>query len=180
MKRYEWKPPDCIHSISIIRDYQSNCWLYINIFIYEIGVKHQNDHWGENRSKDGKYVENTVIHVQACRNSYCITAIGMERAFFILLVFLLKNRLMEDWLLVFFTDGARNIKNHIESVFTFRQFTIVLDWYHLKKKCRELISSSIKGSKGEKHEVMHHLLRMLWDDNADEAKSCFQGLDPRR
>jgi len=150
------------------------------ISVDDIGVKHQNDHRGEKRSKDGKYVENTVIHVQADGNSYCITAIGMERAFSILLAFLLKNGLMEGRLLVFFTDGARDIKNYIESVFSFRQFTIVLDWYHLKKKCKELISSSIKGGKEEKHEVMRHLLRMLWVGNADEARSYLQGLDPAK
>ena len=150
------------------------------ISVDDIGVKHQNDHRGGNRSKDGKYVENTVIHVQADGSSYCITAIGMERAFSILLAFLLKNGLMEDRLLVFFTDGARNIKNYIESVFAFRQFTIVLDWYHLKKKCKELISSSIKGSKEEKHEVMRHLLRMLWVGNADEAGAYLQSLDPAK
>ncbi len=147
------------------------------ISVDDIGVKHQNDHRGENRSKDGKYVENTVIHVQADGNTYFITAIGMEHAFSILLAFLLKNGLMEDRLLIFFTDGARNIKKHIESVFAFRQFIIVLDWYHLKKKCKELISSSIKGGKEEKHEVMRHLLRVLWVGNADEARSYLQGLE---
>ncbi len=150
------------------------------ISVDDIGVKHQNDHRGDNRSKDGKYVENTVIHVQADGNSYCITAIGMGHAFSILLAFLLKNGLMEDRLLVFFTDGARDIKHYIGSVFAFRQFTIVLDWYHLKKKCKELISSSIKGGKEEKHEILRHLLRMLWVGNADEARSYLQGLDPAK
>lgn len=150
------------------------------ISVDDIGVKHQNDHRGDNRSKEGTYVENTVIHVQADGSSYCITAIGMEHAFSILLAFLLKNGLMEDRPLVFFTDGARDIKYYIESVFAFRQFTIVLDWYHLKKKCKELISSSIKGGKEEKHEIMRHLLRMLWVGNADEARAYLQGLDPAK
>lgn len=150
------------------------------ISVDDIGVKHQNDHRGDKRSKDGKYVENTVIHVQADGNSYYITAIGMERAFSILLAFLLKNGLMEDRILVFFTDGAKDIKKHIESVFAFRQYTIVLDWYHLKKKCKELISSSIKGGKDEKHEIMRHLLRMLWVGNADEARVYLQRLDPAK
>ena len=147
------------------------------ISVDEIGVKHQNDHRGYNRSKDGKYVENTVIHVQADGSSYCITAVGMKSAFSILLAFLLKNRLMEDRLLVFFTDGANNIKNYIESFFAFRQFTIVLDWFHLKKKCKELISSSIRGKKEEKHGVMRQLLRMLWAGNAKEAGEYLRGLD---
>ena len=150
------------------------------ISIDDIGVKHQNDHRGSNRSKDGKYVENTVIHVQADGSTYCITAVGMERAFSILLAFLLENRLMEDRLLVFFTDGARDIRSHIESVFAFRQYTIVLDWFHLKKKCKELISSSIKGGKKEKQEIMRQLLRMLWVGNAAEAGDYLRGLEPSK
>ena len=101
----------------------------------------------------------------------------MEQAVSVLMAFLLENRLMEDRRLVFFTDGARDIKNCIESAFGFRQFAIVLDWYHLKKKCKELISSSIKGSKKEKQEVARRLLRMLWVGNAGEAVSYLNGLD---
>ena len=147
------------------------------ISIDDIGVKHQKEQRTDDYSKAKKYVQNTVIHVQANGLSYYLTAVGMEHAFSILMAFLLENRLMENRRLIFFTDGARDIKNSIESVFGFRTFVIVLDWYHLKKKCKELISSSIKGSKSEKQAIIQQLLRMLWVGNADEAVSYLNDLD---
>lgn len=155
---------------------QKCCYISID----DIGVKHQKNHRGEGSSKEGKYVQNTVIHVEADGNTYYLTAVGMDQAFSLLLAFLLQNGLMEDRLLVFFTDGARDIKNRIESVFGFRQFTIVLDWFHLKKKCKELISSSIKGGKTEKQEVAQRLLRMLWVGNVEEACAYLRALEPLR
>jgi len=150
------------------------------ISIDDIGVKHQKEHRTDDYVKERKYVENTVIHVQADGSSYYLTAVGMDQAFSILLAFLLENKLMENRRLVFFTDGARDIKSRIESVFAFRQFTIVLDWFHLKKKCKELISSSIKGSKSDKQEIAQSLLRMLWVGNAGEAVSYLNGLDAKK
>jgi len=149
------------------------------ISIDDIGVKHQKEQRTDNYTKTKKYVQNTVVHVHADGRSYYLTAIGLSQAFSILMAFLLENKLMENRRLVFFTDGAREIKNHIESVFGFRQFVIVLDWYHLKKKCKELISSSMKGSKPEKQDIIQRLLRMLWVGNAGEAVSYLNSLDPK-
>ena len=150
------------------------------ISIDDIGVKHQKDQRTDDYVKTKKYVENTVIHVQADGSSYYLTAVGMDQAFSILMAFLLENKLMENKRLVFFTDGARDIKNRIESVFSFRPFTIVLDWFHLKKKCKELISSSIKGGKSDKQEIIQCLLRMLWVGNAEEAVAYLNGLDAEK
>ena len=150
------------------------------ISIDDIGVKHQKDQRTDDYIKSKKYVDNTVIHVQADGLSYYLTAVGMDRAFSILMAFLLQNGLMEDRRLVFFTDGARDIRNRIERIFGFRPYTIVLDWYHLKKKCRELISSSVKGSKDEKQEIIHCILRMLWVGNTDETVSYLKKLDPTK
>ena len=149
------------------------------ISIDDIGVKHQKEHRTTEYSKTKKYVQNTVIHVQADGRSYYLTAVGLAQAFSVLMAFLLENKLMANKRLVFFTDGAREIKNHIESVFGFRQFVIVLDWYHLKKKCKELISSSIKGTKTEKQDIIQRLLRMLWVGNVNEAVSYLNGLDSK-
>jgi DNA-binding Xre family transcriptional regulator len=80
------------------------------ISIDDIGVKHQKDKREDGFVKERKYIENTVIHVQADGRSYCLTAVGMDQAFSILLAFLLANKLMENRRLIFFTDGATDIK----------------------------------------------------------------------
>ena len=93
-----------------------------------------------------------------------------------LVAFLLSNNLMGNTL-VFLADGARNIKSYIEKYFSSRPYTLILDWYHLKKKCKELISSSLKGTKDQKKEFTQRLLRMLWVGNVNEAILYLNGLD---
>jgi hypothetical protein len=112
------------------------------ISIDDIGVKHQKEsRKDDGLPKNGKYVENTVIHVESHGESHCLTAVGMDEAFRILMAFLLSNGLLQCRSLVFFADGAQSIKCRIEKHFAFRPHALILDWYHLKKKCKELASS---------------------------------------
>jgi hypothetical protein len=146
------------------------------ISIDDIGVKQQKNTRKDGGTKDGHYVENTVIHVQADGKAYFLTAVSMREAFAILLAFLLNNNLMDKRKLVFLADGAKNILSYIEACFPFCEHTVILDWYHLKKKCKELISSSIKGNKDEKKMIIQTLLRMLWVGNVDESIAFLKGL----
>lgn len=150
------------------------------VSVDDIGVKHQKETRKDGGSKSAKNVENTVVHIQCGGGSYCLTASGMENAFRMLVAFLLSNNLMQGYSLVFLADGAKNIKGYIEKYFAFRPYILILDWYHLKKKCKELISSSLKGTKDQKKENTQSLLRMLWVGNVDEAVSYLNGLDGLR
>jgi hypothetical protein len=49
-----------------------------------------------------------------------------------------------------------------------------------KKKCKELISSALKGTKEQRKEVTQSLLRMLWVGNVKEAISYLKGFDESR
>ena len=147
------------------------------ISVDDVGVKHQKEHREENAVKDKKYVENTVIHIQAGEISHCITAVGMDIAFRELLAFLLVNELLENKRLIFLTDGARNIKEYIEKIFSFREYTLILDWLHLEKKTKEFMSMAVKAkSKDEKRGIIRDTLRMLWVGNVDEAISYLTNL----
>ena len=147
------------------------------ISIDDIGVKHQKETRKDGGSKSVKYVENTVVHIQSDGGSYYLTASSMDKALRILLAFLHSNNLIQGYTLVFFADGAKNIKSYIEKYFSFRQYTLILDWYHLKKKCKELISSSLNGTKEQKREYTKSLLRMLWVGNVKEAILYLNRLD---
>ncbi|MDR1135643.1 MAG: hypothetical protein LBL49_05640, partial [Clostridiales Family XIII bacterium] len=162
--------------ISEVEYSESGC-CYISID--DIGVKHQKDMRKDGGSKTGKYIENTVIHVQVDGRCYHLTTIGMQNAFAVLMAFLLKNHLMENRRLVFLADGAKDILNHIEAHFTFCAHSVILDWYHLKKKCKELISSSVNGKKEEKQLIIQSLLRMLWVGNVGEAISYLGSFDDK-
>jgi hypothetical protein len=147
------------------------------ISIDDIGVKHQKETRADGGFKSAKYVQNTVVHIQGGGGSYCLTASSMDKAFRMLVAFLLSNNLLSGCTLVFFADGAKNIKSYIESYFAGFPYSLVLDWYHLRKKSKELISSSIKGTIDQKKGYAQSLLRMLWVGNVNEAVSYLKGFD---
>ena len=147
------------------------------ISIDDVGVKHQKETRKDGGSKNGKYVNNTVVHVQSGGENYCLTASGMEGAFRMLVAFLLSNGLIHGHSMVFLADGAKDIRCYIDKYFSQYPYTLILDWYHLRKKCKELISSSLKGTVGQKKEYVQSLLRMLWVGNVKEALVYLSGFD---
>ena len=92
----------------------------------------------------------------------------MKQVMKTLLAFLLFHNLLVDKDLVFFTDGARNLRNSIETLFAFRPYTIILDWYHLEKKCREYLSSALCG-KAIRDQALEKVLSYLWVGNTEMA-----------
>lgn len=142
-----------------------------------IGVKHQKEHRRNCAQKQGAYVWNTVAAVQSQEYSYTVTGVGMPQVFRNLLACLLSNRLLEQKTLVFFTDGASDIRRNIEETFAFRPYQIILDWYHLKKRCQEYLSMSVKGGKENRNLVLQKLLRILWVGNVEQAVSYLEQLD---
>ena len=131
----------------------------VYIFIDDIGVKRQKETRNKKvASKGCRYVENTNIHVQYGNLRYSITETGSDNAFLVLVAFLLDNDLLGGKNLVFITDGATCIKKSIEKYFSWRPYTLLLDFYHLELKCRQLMSSSLKGSIQEKREMIDNVV----------------------
>ena len=146
------------------------------ISVDDIGVRFQKPGRKGKCKKGRSFIENTVIHIQAEGKQYTLTAIGMDKAFKLLVAFLLENRLMEDYRLVFFSDGATCIRDNIEKYFGFRQYTIILDWLHLEKKCNEFLSMGIKGSKDEKQRIKKELASILWTGRHQNAICYLESL----
>ena len=138
------------------------------ISVDDIGVKHQKEHRTGNNEKTGAYVWNTVADIEAGNISHTVTGVGMKKTFLSILAYLLKHNLLAGKTLVFFTDGARNIFANIAEIFSFHPYTVILDWFHLKKRCQEYLSMSVKG-KEKRNEILQKLLRILWVGNVDEA-----------
>lgn len=146
------------------------------VSIDDVGVKHQKDERKSGKEKEGKYVENTVIHIQQGERTYRLAAIGMRKAFVLLMGFLVHNGLMNDRL-VFLTDGAKDIRSYIDEFFGFRQNTIILDWLHLKKKIKEFLSMGVMArNKEKKKEIIKDTLRMLWVGNVADAQEYLRNL----
>ena len=151
---------------------QKCCYISVD----DIGVRFQKHERKGKSKKNRSFIENTVIHIQAEGKQYTLTAIGMDKAFKLLVAFLLENRLMEDYRLIFFSDGATCIRDNIGKYFGFRQHTIILDWLHLEKKCNEFLSMGIKGSKDEKQRIKKELASILWTGRHQNAINYLDSL----
>lgn len=113
------------------------------------------------------YVQNTVIHVEQGEGSYILNGYGIWRVLRLLLAFLLNNDLLSHHL-VFFVDGHSLYSSVVQYFCWHPQVSVILDWYHLKKKCRELLSMASKGSK-IRNAILEELMPFLWHGLVDQA-----------
>jgi hypothetical protein len=122
-------------------------------------------------------VNNTVVHIQN-KESKVYTAVSptVSQMMLIVLAFLLSNGMLcQPGSLVFFTDGARDLRKAIQDIFHFIPFKIILDWYHLEKKCKDLLSMAING-KQIKNQILTELLARLWLGKVHRAIKLLQEL----
>ena len=100
----------------------------------------------------------------------------MRKVFLYVLSYLIQHNLLAGKTLVSFTDGERDIFANIAELFSFHSYTVILDWYHLRKRCQEYLSMSVKG-KEKRSVILKKLLRILWVGNVDETLAYLQNLD---
>ena len=122
----------------------------INIAMDDVGVKRQR----ETRSKDSadtdepqkrKSAYNTVIRINHDSKRYSLVGGGMKLTLRYLIAFLLSNKLTGNRF-QFFTDGHTVLNDTIRNCFKwYPHWGIILDWYHLVKKCKELLSLALRG-----------------------------------
>lgn len=74
--------------------------------------------------------------------------------------------------LIAISDGARHIRLLFEQIFA-QPITLILDWYHLQKKCQQLLSM-IAGNKSEKETHLQAILTLLWHGHTQQALTYLQ------
>jgi hypothetical protein len=151
----------------------------VNISVDDVGVTEQkaNRRCKDSGPKESKhYVQNTVIHIQQGLNKYILDGLGIRKTLILLTSFLLYNDLLTNKTLMFFTDGAVDIKNAIKDIYGWRPYQIILDWYHLKKKCKEQLSMALKGRE-IRNDVLKQVLALLWLGNVDTSIQYLRNLD---
>lgn len=79
--------------------------------------------------------------------------------------------------IVAITDGAKSIRLRLRRVFG-NQITIILDWWHLQKKVRELMSM-ICFNKLQKQTNVSHISALLWEGKTQETIQYIQTIIPR-
>ncbi len=134
---------------------------------------------GSSPPKKKERVKNTVAHLQRRKGeTYTMTTATIAQMMIVLLAFLLSNGLMiVPGQLVFFTDGAEDLLGAIQNVFAFLPFKLILDWYHLDKKCQQRLSMAMKG-KEKRNTVLLELLAWLWIGKVDQAIAYLRSLHP--
>ncbi len=151
------------------------------ISIDDVNVKKQEEFRpGGIKSERGKrkYIHNTIAHVsKADAGKYVLNGPGTKNVLRFLTAFLLHNDLTGDRI-QFFTDGHRVLNDSIFKRFSWhKNIGIILDWYHLEKKCKEQLSLALKG-RFIRNEILDKLKPLLWYGLIDEAVNHLEAIDP--
>ena len=152
----------------------------VNISVDEVGAKKQKETRDpapvpKPRGKKNRvYVQNTVIHVEQGGQSYVLNGSSVACVLRLLLAFLLNSDLLDHtW--VFFVDGNGLYSSVVQFFFWHPKVSVILDWYHLRKKCREYLSMALKGSPISKA-VLGKLMPLLWYGLVDQAIDYLRNL----
>jgi hypothetical protein len=150
----------------------------VNIYIDDVNVKKQEEKRPERtepKETKRKYVHNTIARIEKGSESYCLSGHGAVCVLKIVLAFLLENGLT-GCRLQFFTDGHTTLNASILHFFRcFRNIGIILDWYHLEKKCREQLSMAFKNRR-IRNQVLEKLMPLLWHGLVDEAVELLKSM----
>jgi hypothetical protein len=153
----------------------------VNISIDDVSVKKQSEERGcvaVTDDKQGrKYVHNTVTRVDKDNRSYSLVGAGIKVSIGYLIAFLLSNRLL-GCRFQFFTDGHTALNDTICRCFKwYPNFGIILDWFHLVKKCKELLSLALKG-RLIRNEILREVMPLLWHGLTDRAIRIIEQIEP--
>ncbi len=156
----------CIELEDVCETFEDPSAIKANIAVDDVCCKKQKASGrkkGTPPKEKREMVYNTVAHIQNKEaKTYTTVSPTLSQMMVIVLAFLLSNELLsKPGSLVFFTDGARDLRSAIQNVFCFLPFKIILDWYHLEKKCKDLLSMAING-KQIKNQILTELLAWLW------------------
>lgn len=124
-------------------------------------------------------VETAVAHVECDKMRYVLAAESMFAVTGAAIALMLERGLLEGRRLVVISDGGVDIRACARDLLSFCTVTVMLDWFHLRKRCNELLSMALKGGKANRpmqYEVKRRLFRMLWAGNVGAAIEYLSGL----
>jgi hypothetical protein len=124
--------------------------------------------------KKRAYVQNTVIHVEQGDHSYLLNGHGIVWVLRLLVAFLLHNQLLGKTF-VFFVDGHGLYSSVLECFSWYTNKLVILDWYHLHKKCKGLLSMALNG-RDIRNVVLKKLMSLLWYGLVDQAIAYLKSL----
>ena len=152
----------------------------VNVSIDDVTVKRQESERPKERVEPGekkrKKARNTVCHVEKGGASYTLNGGTMKEVLSFPIAFLFENELTGNRI-QFFTDGHTILNEAVLKAFCWlANIGIILDWYHLVKKCKEQLSMALKGRR-VRNEVLRELMPLLWHGLTKEAIAYLEGID---
>lgn len=143
----------------------------INIAVDDVNVKRQEDNRipGQKRSEHKrKYAHNTIAHLSYEGKRYILNGASIVSLFPVIISFLLSNGFAGKRF-QFFTDGHTALNKAILNLCSWKEnIGIILDWYHLSKKCGELLSQVMNGRE-LRNEALNKIKPLLWYGLTDNA-----------
>ncbi len=121
-----------------------------------------------------EYVYTTLAQVDHDDGSYVLVGSHTVGVLRLLLAFLMKNGLWKHGL-TFLTDGQKTLQGAILRAFSWwRNVQLILDWYHLDKKCKESLSLAMKGRDLRNGQVLFlvETVQAPFVPQADRAWGC--------
>ncbi len=108
--------------------------------------------------------------------SYVLNGHGIKNVLLFLMAFLFHNGLTGTRI-QFFTDGHKILNDAIFKWFIwYKNVGIILDWFHLEKKCKEQLSLALKG-RMIRNDILENLKPLLWYGVTDKAVVCLEEID---
>lgn len=150
----------------------------LQVSIDPVGVKKQKEYRaGQPKEKKREMVYQTVAHLHHQDRTYLLNGRGIAAVLRLVLAFVLHNGLLK-YNLLFFVDGQRSLNKSILALFAwFGPLQLILDWYHLEEKCKQLLSMALAGRE-LRNQLLDQLLPLLWLGCVDRALTLLQRLDP--
>ena len=143
----------------------------VNLAIDDVNVKRQEESRvpGQKRNVHRrKYAHNTIARLSHNGKKYVLNGASITALLPIITSFLLANGLSGKRF-QFFTDGHTVLNTAIMNFCSWkRNMGIILDWYHLGRKCGELLSQTMKG-RALRNEILNKLKPLLWYGLTDKA-----------
>lgn len=156
----------------------------IIVMLDDVGVKAQKPHKNVARSsEDAKRLDTTVVLVSDTKGNYHCATKGINKAGET--IYSTKRAIIDTvgkhhdlskpLPIVAITDGAKSIRLLLHSIFG-ASVCIILDWYHLQLKVKNLMSM-IARNKEAKLLAVNDLKSLLWIGNVAEALIYLDNMD---
>jgi hypothetical protein len=156
----------------------------VYVAIDDVGVKQQKAHRqpaAKDRLEKAKkrHTYTTIAHVENDEAVYVLAGKGVVGVLRMLLALLLNNGLWNEGL-IFLTDGQKTLQAAILRAFSWwGSLQLILDWYHLEKRCKEGLSLTLNG-RDVRNATLEKLRPLLWHGLTDRAIQLLQELDPNQ